>query len=221
MSDKIKTAFLGGSFNPVHKGHIAGALEAAAALELDRLVLIPNACPPHKDTVQLDFDTRVKMLKLAVKSYSNIEISDIESDSSIKHYTFNTLSRLKELYPHDSLYFIIGTDSLYNLHTWYRGFDLITLANLVCIKRGNELNTTIAKNAEVENFIDTHISNNKKTDSNKLYMLDTHQRDISSNTIRKAFSLFYKGDDTLLNAVKHYIDESVLAYILDHHLYKN
>ncbi len=91
----------------------------------------------------------------------------------------------------------------------------------MCIKRGNELNTTIAKNAEVENFIDTHISNNKKTDSNKLYMLDTHQRDISSNTIRKAFSLFYKGDDTLLNAVKHYIDESVLAYILDHHLYKN
>lgn len=238
----LKIGLLGGSFNPVHKGHINLALIALKTLHLDKLLLIPNANPPHKSSVNIAFDIRYNMLKEAIKGHNNIDICDIEKDAHEKHYTFDTLTKLKECYKDSSLYFILGTDSLLSLDKWYRGYELLNLSNIICMKRKCDalsLNTIdpklkayilnncvytkdIATNKCVD---DNNLHANsfdlpKVTTQNKIFILENDTIDISSTTLRETIQRYYQSNlHTDLEFLKNYLNKDVLNSILNMRLY--
>lgn len=111
----MKIGIFGGSFNPIHNGHINLCKELLDNNYLDVIYLMPNATPPHKNNVQTSFMHRLNMIKLAIKNIENLKILDCEKDSTIKHYTYNTLENLKTIFKDDELFFIMGADSYNDL----------------------------------------------------------------------------------------------------------
>ncbi|WP_281710165.1 nicotinate (nicotinamide) nucleotide adenylyltransferase [Anaerobiospirillum succiniciproducens] len=144
-------ALYGGSFNPIHNGHIKTAIELIKNFKFDKLMFMPNASPPHKNTVKLPYDERMDMLKAALAECQNLplEISTAEQDSSIAHYTYETLTELRKEHPNDRFAFIMGMDSLLALHTWKRGLEIIELCDIIVLNRpGYDLNDLIADTKE-------------------------------------------------------------------------
>ena len=190
-----RIAYYGGSFNPVHMGHIRTAQQAVKELELDMLYFMPNAVPPHKSALYLDYQIRVQLLELALADVradvraaasaapssqygsaisapaiddsdadstadsavggaaagneadedagtaSRMDISLVEHDPTMKHFTHGTLTRLKELHHDADLIFILGMDSLLKLDTWKNWDRLIDLASIAVLTRpGYSLN---------------------------------------------------------------------------------
>ena len=186
-----RIAYYGGSFNPVHMGHIRTAQQAVKELELDMLYFMPNAVPPHKSALYLDYQIRVQLLELALADVRadvraaasaapssqygtaisspaiddsdadsavggaaagneadedagtafRMDISLVEHDPTMKHFTHGTLTRLKELHHDADLIFILGMDSLLKLDTWKNWDRLIDLASIAVLTRpGYSLN---------------------------------------------------------------------------------
>lgn len=144
-------ALYGGSFNPIHNGHIKTAIELINKFKFDKLMFMPNASPPHKNTVKLPYDDRMDMLKAALAECQDqrLEISTAEQDSSIAHYTYETLTELRKEHPNDRFAFIMGMDSLLALHTWKRGLEIIELCDIIVLNRpGYDLNNLIIDTKE-------------------------------------------------------------------------
>lgn len=144
-------ALYGGSFNPIHNGHIKTAIELINNFKFDKIMFMPNASPPHKNTVKLPYDARMDMLKAALAECQDLplEISTAEQDSSIAHYTYETLTELRKEHPNDRFAFIMGMDSLLALHTWKRGLEIIELCDIIVLNRpGYDLNDLIADTKE-------------------------------------------------------------------------
>jgi nicotinate-nucleotide adenylyltransferase len=115
----MKIGILGGTFNPVHIGHLILAVEALEKLALDKIIFIPSYLPPHKDDVGIALaKSRLRMLKLAIKGNKNLSVSDIEIRRKGRSYTIDTINALKAKHPKDELYFIIGSDLLKYLDSW-------------------------------------------------------------------------------------------------------
>jgi len=116
---------LGGTFDPIHFGHIHLAQEIKRLKNLDGVIFIPSINHPCKEPVcHVSFEYRVKMLELALNNYPELIISEIESDLNLSGYTFDTMSALKEKYPLAAFHFIIGSDNISELSTWYNS-DLL------------------------------------------------------------------------------------------------
>ena len=132
----MKIGILGGTFNPVHIGHLILAEEVREKLKLDKIIFIPTALPPHKDNLNIASATdRLEMLKLATKSNKFFAVSDIEIKRQGRSYTIDTLRELKAKYPHDELYFIIGSDLLKYLNEWKDLSEIIRMVNFVVATR--------------------------------------------------------------------------------------
>jgi len=115
----MKIGILGGTFNPVHIGHLILAEEVREKLSLDKIIFIPTALPPHKDNVDIaPAADRLRMLKAAVKGNKFFSVSDIEIKRDGRSYTIDTLKELKNKFTRDELYFIIGSDLLKYLNEW-------------------------------------------------------------------------------------------------------
>ncbi|GAB6112424.1 nicotinate-nicotinamide nucleotide adenylyltransferase [Desulfomicrobium salsuginis] len=142
---------LGGTFNPVHNGHLRMALEAREALGLARVDLMPARIPPHKGEVGLlDFDTRLGLLREAVEGVDGLGASDFEGGMPVPSYSFATLTRLRELAPNVNHVFILGSTDLLTLPEWHRGLELPLLADLAVVDRmGIGLD-------RVDGFLDEH-----------------------------------------------------------------
>ena len=116
---------LGGTFDPVHFGHINLAQEIKSIKKLDGVLFIPSINHPCKEPVcYATFVDRVNMLKAALKKYSEFIIGEIESELELSGYTFDTITALKKKYPKTSFNFIIGSDNILQLTTWYKAEDL-------------------------------------------------------------------------------------------------
>ncbi len=132
----MKIGILGGSFSPPHKGHLHAAVAAREALQLDKLILIPAGDPPHKSLPEgtPNAEHRLNMARCAAES-CGAEVSDIEIRRKGKSYTALTLSELKERHLKDKLYFIMGTDMLLTLDTWYKPEVIFECAAIVAVAR--------------------------------------------------------------------------------------
>lgn len=132
-----RLGILGGTFDPVHLGHLRIAEEASELLGFSRFVFIPAADPPHKAGQCITpFEHRWKMLQSAVRGNSRFELSDLEQKSSGKSYTVVTLTRLTETIPADTqLYFLVGLDSFMEVDTWWHYRELFELARMVVGRR--------------------------------------------------------------------------------------
>lgn len=127
---------LGGTFNPVHNGHLRMALEAREALGLERVDLMPALAPPHKARAGLlDFDARLGLLREAVRGVEGLGVSDFEGGMPAPSYSFVTLSRLRGLLPDVNHVFVLGSTDLLTLPEWHRGLELPLLADLAVVDR--------------------------------------------------------------------------------------
>ena len=132
----MRIAFYGGSFDPIHNGHLAVAEAARTKLELDEVWLVPTGHPSHREEPHAAYDDRFQMVRLAIAGKFALVASDVESPQSApKHYTIETIRRLRQTYSEDEWFVILGMDSYNNLHTWREPLALATEAELIVVSR--------------------------------------------------------------------------------------
>lgn len=127
---------LGGTFDPPHIGHAVVAQDVLERLELDRLLVVPAARPPHRDAV-LPADLRFALVSDLFVGAPGFEVSDLELRRPGPSYTVDTLAQVRELYDPTVLYCVIGSDQLRTIRTWHRYRRLVQLADLAVMQRGN------------------------------------------------------------------------------------
>ena len=135
-----RIGIFGGTFNPVHIGHIQAAKQALTALHLDRVLLIPDHIAPHKElpTGSPTPQQRLDMLRIAVQDYPGLEISDIELRREGVSYTYLTIQELKQLYPNDQLVLLMGTDMFTSFDSWRNPEEILKNASLGVFCRGDK-----------------------------------------------------------------------------------
>ncbi len=144
----MRIGIFGGTFNPPHLGHMLLAQAAAEGANLDRLIFMPCAVPPHKAGMKIpDGEHRYNMVKLAIQGNPRFELSDMELEAGGKSYTVKTLESLEILYPDDLLCLIVGADSLCDMEQWFCPGEIFKRAEIIVAHRGGmktaELNAAI------------------------------------------------------------------------------
>lgn len=155
MNGEIKKlGMLGGSFNPIHLGHIGLAQAFISHLQLDRVLLMPAFVPPHKESLQLaSVEDRCNMCQIAARGHDEIEVSRLEIERGGKSFTADTLRSLKELYPKAQLYLITGADMFLTLQDWQEPETIFSLAAICTAPRGAAGRETLLKHAEFLNTL--------------------------------------------------------------------
>jgi nicotinate-nucleotide adenylyltransferase len=132
----MKIGILGGTFNPIHIGHLILAEEAREKLKLDRIIFVPTYLPPHKDNSDIaPASARLAMLRLAIKANQYFLASDVEIKRNGRSYTIDTIKEFKKIYPKDELYFITGSDLLKYLEEWKDLREVIKLVKFIVATR--------------------------------------------------------------------------------------
>ena len=213
-----RIGLLGGTFDPVHRGHLAVAEQAEKALSLDQVIFIPAADPPHKKMPGASYSHRVAMLEAALAeagdSNKKFSISLLEAERAAPSYTVDTLLELKKRLGEQKFYFIIGADSLMELTLWYRYQDLPGLTDFIVAARPGismqEINQAIARLPGP--FIPEESQHRwKREDGAEIYYLADVSKNISSSTIRRQLEQGQRPDT---------VNRQVLDYIVDHRLYR-
>jgi nicotinate-nucleotide adenylyltransferase len=132
----MKIGILGGTFNPVHVGHLILAEEAREKLGLDKVIFVPAYLPPHKNGSEIaPAQARFEMVKEAIKGNEFLSASDVEIKRSGRSFTIDTITELKKEYPQDELYFIIGSDLLTYLDDWKDLGQIIKMVKFIAATR--------------------------------------------------------------------------------------
>lgn len=225
---RCRLGLYGGSFDPIHLGHLKTACFVLKSLELDCLYLLPNASPPHKDSLKLPYTHRAAMIEAALADFHEpkLQLSYLEQDSSVKHYTINTLETFGAEHPDSELYFVMGMDSLLTLDTWKDYPHLIDLANLVVLPRPHyELS---ALKSELHDIVAPYLIDLRHSENaspadgqNHYYLLPSPEVDVSSTEIR---GLLQRDREELspeeLQHLHALMSPSALHYIAAHGLYR-
>jgi nicotinate-nucleotide adenylyltransferase len=167
MTNRIQTdistrriGLFGGTFNPIHVGHVQAARDARKQFGLDQIHLIPCALPPHKFHGSLaPAQDRVEMARLALKGTSAITVSTIEIDRPGPTYTVDTLEALSGIRNREtSLFFLVGVDAFLEVHTWKSFTKLFDLATFVVMSRPSTAHKTALLSPRTVDYIQHHIS---------------------------------------------------------------
>lgn len=197
----MKTGIFGGTFNPIHNGHIELARYCKRELKLDRIILIPTFTPPHKTCTTLaDSSDRFNMCQIACQSLNGFEVSDIEFQRGGKSYTCDTLRTLKEKYPHDELFLITGADMFLTLHSWKNPQEIFSLADIITLPRSD------STASELETYYKETISSMGA----KAHILPSPVVQVSSTYIRENISDYSKVCDLISSQVYDYIIKNKL-----------
>ncbi len=133
----MKIGIFGGTFNPIHQGHLSIAEEVRSAIPLDKVLFIPAGDPPHKkDQEVVPARHRLEMVRLAIKDYPHFEVSEMEIRRAGKSYTVETVGALKKSYPAETRwFFILGLDAFIDFPSWREPDRLLTLCHFVVVSR--------------------------------------------------------------------------------------
>lgn len=195
----IKIGIFGGSFNPIHNGHINLAKSAFKALKLDKMLIIPTPAPPHKQRANVTFSNRIEMCKIAFSDEKNFEVSDIERHLGAKSYTIETVRALKARYPKDAVfYLIIGQDMLFSFRKWYRYEALLGECKVVAAAREND---------SYADMIEAAVT------IGRIKVLNLPVTEVSSTEIRRKLS---SGED-----ISGLVPDEILSFIKEKGLYPN
>ncbi len=134
----IRTGLMGGTFDPIHLGHLLAAEAAREAADLDEVWFIPTAVPPHKPQPGADGAARRTMVERAVAGHPCFRVEDLELERGGVSYTIDTVNLLRERYPDRSFYWIVGTDMMNDLPNWRRIEELAERVLFVCLRREGE-----------------------------------------------------------------------------------
>lgn len=131
-----RIGILGGTFNPVHIGHLRSAVEVAEVLQLDELRLIPSARPPHRSAPEVSAEDRLAMVRLAVADAEVLRVDDRELQRDKPSYSIDTLESLRsELAAHDQLFLLLGWDAFCGLPSWQRWGELLQHCHILVLQR--------------------------------------------------------------------------------------
>ncbi len=184
---------IGGSFDPIHIGHLITAQVVLEKRNLDKIIFIPCFVSPHKiKNKSTEAKHRLKMVELAIKSNPNFTVSDFEIKANQVSYTVETIKHFKETY--DNIDFIIGYDNLINFNSWKDPDKIVELANLIVLKRN-----FVAPNYSFHSYFA------------KAVFVDTPIVEISSTEIRERI-----GKNLPVN---YFLTKEVYDYIYEHKLY--
>lgn len=197
-----KYGIFGGSFNPIHYGHLMICEYIKEEMGLDKVIFIPTGNPPHKD-LGVSAEDRYEMVRLAISPNPDFEISDIETTRVNLSYTVDTIRELKKIYKEEKLYFLIGLDSLFQLKTWKKIGDLSQEIEFVVALRPGYIDKE-----EINNEID-FLRENFGT---KINLIKTPLYEISSTDLRDRI---HEG-----KSLRYLIPKKVLDYIEESGFYK-
>ncbi|MBI1883025.1 MAG: nicotinate-nucleotide adenylyltransferase [Chlamydiae bacterium] len=143
----MRIGLFGGTFDSIHVGHLILAEHVRQKMALDKVIFIPSASPPHKKGLAMTpAPLRLKMVELAIEGNAHFRVSRIELDRSSLSYSMDTVVAFKKKYPQHSFFFIVGSDSLFKLYTWYGVEKLIKLSDFIVATRpGFSLRNVSAK----------------------------------------------------------------------------
>lgn len=200
----MRVGVLGGSFDPIHYGHLVAAEEARARLSLANVLFVPAGQPPHKLHRPLSpAEARLEMVNLAISTNRHFQSSRVDMDRPGPHYTVDTVEILRrQLGPRAKVFFIVGLDSLLEIGTWREPERLLGLCYLVAVTRPGY---TDFKPAELDPRI--------RRWADRIVVLPIPQMDISSSNLRERVRQGYP--------IKYQLPESVEEYIFTHGLYKD
>lgn len=128
-------AILGGTFDPIHYGHLGLASAVLALNFIDDIHFVPCYQPVHREKTKASTEHRIQMLKLAIKNHSHFHYNPIEINSQKPSFAINTLEQLHQEFPDKTLYWIMGADAFVQFHQWHRYQDILKLANLIVASR--------------------------------------------------------------------------------------
>ena len=197
-----KIGIFGGTFNPIHLGHIRLGQLVLDEIKLDKILYIPDNTPPHKSDKDLACgEDRLNMIDISLKDHVDMESSDIELKREGKSYSFETLLELKKLYPNDELYLITGADMFLTLDKWREPETIFKTANIIGVPR---VKSDFEKMEEyAENVI--------KPMGAKVFMLSQTVFDTASSTyVRENIDDHQKIKDMITPEVYRYITEKGL-----------
>jgi nicotinate-nucleotide adenylyltransferase len=212
-----RLGLFGGTFNPIHFGHLRAAEEVCEALSLDRLWFIPAAHPPHKEDRDLtSFAVRLEMVRLAVGDHPVMAVSDFEGRRAGKSYSIETLRLVREeLGPTWELYFILGLDAMLEIRTWKDYAELFTLCHFVVLDRPGydrrRLEEILTRETQPQFYPLQDGAGFQQPSGQKVMWQRTTLMDISATGIRR---LVRQGRSS-----RYLLPEPVRGYIINHKLY--
>lgn len=178
-----RVGILGGTFDPIHNGHLRSALEVIEEFGLEHVRLVLSARPPHRKQPLASEEQRLEMLHAAVKNNSNFVIDDRELKREGPSYSVDTLKSLRDELSGKSLYLILGSDAFNHLSTWYQWQQLLKLSHIVVMQRPDE---PIALREDMKTWYQEHIGSSKHSalSSGKIWPVKLTQLNISATAIR-------------------------------------
>ncbi len=197
-----KIGILGGTFDPIHNGHLYMAEQAYKQLGLDEVIFIPTGKVPHKDNEFIsDSRHRYNMVCLATNNFENYSVSDMEITRDRTCYTYETVKELAEKYKDSKIYFIIGADSAYDLNKWKKPYEILKYCSLAVVNRVTDKH---------KDLLD-YCKQKEEEFKGEIVVLDGFGPEISSTEIRTNIKT-KRGADNML-------PREVLKYIIENKLY--
>ncbi|MBC7328254.1 nicotinate-nucleotide adenylyltransferase [bacterium] len=198
MKYDMKIGIMGGTFDPIHIGHLVAAEEARAVFGLDKVIFVPNYQPPHKPDVKVSHpEHRYAMVLLSIYTNPHFEVSRVEIERGGPSYAIDTVKEFKKLYPEAEIYFITGADAIAEILSWKQGEEILKLCKFIAVTRpGYDIEKVKEKLSGV---------------ANDVQFLKITEINISSTEIRRRVR---EG-----KPIKYLVLETVENYIYKHNLY--
>ena len=196
----MKLGILGGTFDPVHNGHVAVAEAAVDCADLDEVVFVPAGDPPHRPPAEASAEQRLEMCRLAVADEERFAVSDVEVRREGPSFTVDTLLALRGANPHAELFLILGWDAASQLRSWHRPDEVIALAPIVVVTRPGR---HVPAEADLRSA---------GLDPSRIILCARPTPAVSGSEIRRAL--------TAGRGISAMVPEPVERYIAAHHLYR-
>lgn len=192
----------GGTFDPVHKGHVKMLCKVMESVKLGKVIVLPDRIPPHKQSDGLvSGEHRAQMCRIAFSDCENTEVSDWEIKREGKSYSVVTLRHMSEVFAGNRLYFIMGSDMLMSFERWYRCEEILSLSGLICVSRCAEDSPVLEEYAD-----------RLRAKGGEVIVVDSEPFEASSTEIRHRLKTGADCSDIM--------DSRVLGYIRENKLYE-
>jgi len=218
----MKLGVLGGTFNPIHFGHLRAAEEVRQRVGLDRVLFVPSGTPPLKEEGLATAEMRLRMVELAIATNPFFQVSDMEVRREGPSFTVDTLHDLRSIYPDDELSLILGTDAFAELPKWFRPVDIVAATDFIIVGRPPNGFSEIEDSSFLKAFDGSQraLSNLSKNivevptiGDRRAFLVSIPPLDISATTLR---SMVREG-----HSIKYLLPEDVELFIMSHGLYRD
>lgn len=213
----MKLGILGGTFNPLHTGHVRMAIEVREALGLDMVELVPASIPPHKKSEGiLPFEMRMEMVRRAVRDIPGLNGNSLEGERSGPSFTCDTLTCYREEQPQSELHFIMGAATFLELPNWNRGLEVPGLANLVVVNRWEASDRAASFIAETwPDAVEESEGLWRMPEGNTVRMMEIPRLDIKAGDLRERWKAGRSLHLLVPAEVEAFLDENRAAVLSD------